>query len=168
MTVHVEVWPVAADTQGLWLLSGRDAWRSEMPVAGDASIHAEVEYVLDRHHAFDDTFLLHSTSWRNDDIGMVTTYIAAVRCDDFVRDTWPTAEPISAQLPGAVGAPLTHAAVDPPTPRFVDVLMHALRHLSWLRGTDGTVAAELDETWRRHLAEFEPALARMYQEPHAA
>jgi hypothetical protein len=27
MTVHVEVWPVAADEIGLWLVSGDDCWR---------------------------------------------------------------------------------------------------------------------------------------------
>jgi hypothetical protein len=46
--------------------------------------------------------------------------------------------------------------------------LHAIRHLAFLLKTDGTAAAALDDNWRRHLAEFEPALAQMYTERHAA
>lgn len=166
MTVHIEVWPVAADEVGLWLVSGIDAWRPDLPVGADSGIHPEVELELHRHGVLDDVKVLHSTSWRPEPVGLTVTYLAVVARPGFVRENWPAAEPISTQLPAAVGRPLTHGATEPPTPRHVDVLFHALRHVAWLLRTDATVAAELDHNWRTHLSGFEPALAKMYQDQH--
>jgi hypothetical protein len=71
----------------------------------------------------------------------------------------------------AVGQPPTHAAAEPPTVRYIDMLHHALRHLRFLTdpssiGFDATIAGELDETWQRHLTTFEPTIARMYSREH--
>lgn len=168
MTVRVEVWPVTADATGLWLVSGNDAWRPSLPVMADNDIHAEVELELARNGALDDAVLLHSTSWRPDPSGLLLTYVAVLRKAGEVRMNWPGAEPISTRLPEAVGRPLTHGPTEPPLPRFVDVLLHGIRHLAWLRDTDATVASALDEHWRRHLAALRPALAGMYSEVHQA
>jgi hypothetical protein len=168
MTVHFEVWPIAADEQGLWLVSGNDAWRPGLPIAADNDVHAEVELELSQQGALDDVLLLHSTSWRQDRWGLMLTYVAVLRRPGFVRENWPGAEPISSRLPVMVGKPLTHAAAEPPMPRRVDVLHHALRHLAFLRDNDGTASAVLDDNWRTHLAEFAPALAGMYSEIHHA
>ena len=35
MTTRVEVWPVAADELGIWLISGDDAWRPDLPVMAE-------------------------------------------------------------------------------------------------------------------------------------
>ena len=64
MTTRVEVWPVAADELGIWLISGDDAWRPDLPVMADNEPHFDVELELASHHAKDSTTLLHSTSWR--------------------------------------------------------------------------------------------------------
>jgi hypothetical protein len=168
MTVHFEVWPVAADEQGLWLVSGADAWRQGLPIAADNDVHVEVETELSRQGVLDDVVLLHSTSWRQDTWGLMLTYAAVLRRLGFVRENWPEAEPISSRLPAMVGTPLTHGAAEPPMPRRVDVLHHLLRHIAFLRENDGTAGAVLDEHWRRHLADFAPALATMYSAVHRA
>ena len=73
MTVHVEVWPIAADEIGLWLVSGDDCWRAG-PVMADDEPHSEVEYAVSEHMLLDDVALLHSTSWRVDGPRVVLTY----------------------------------------------------------------------------------------------
>lgn len=119
MTVRVEVWPVAADETGLWLVSGDDALRSAA-VPADSEPHAEVEITLARSGLMDHVTLLHSTSWRVDGPAILLTYVAVVATDDFVRGIWPGARPITVDLADAVGKPPTHAASEPPTPRYID------------------------------------------------
>jgi hypothetical protein len=166
MTVHAEVWPIAADDQGLWLVSGEDAWRPGLPVMGDDEIHAVVEGILTEHDALDDVVLLHSTSWRPDTWGLMLTYVAIVQCPGSVRASWPDAKPISPLLVHATGRPPTHGATEAPLPRWSDVLLHSLRHLAFLLENDATAAAVMDEHWRRHLSVLEPALAGLYSEVH--
>jgi ABC-type nitrate/sulfonate/bicarbonate transport system substrate-binding protein len=169
MNITVEVWPVAADEAGLWLLSGDDSWRYG-PVASDGDVHFEVEYLL-REHGIDpaaDVLVAHSTSWRPDGPTIVLTYIAVVKVSGFALDAWPDAAPITADLTEAVGKPPTHAANEAPIPRMVDVLFHGLRHLRYLLGTDRATADAMGDLWQQHLGPFEPALAGMYSEPHRA
>ncbi len=166
MAAWVEVWPVAADTQGIWLISGSTQWHPALPVAADSEPHAEVELLLAENGALTDAALIHSTSWRVDGPRLVLTYMVIVNCPGFVRKQWPMAAPVDVWLPAAVGRPLTHAANEPPTPRHVDVLLHGLRHLRFLRDEDGTAAAVMSAEWHRHLDGFAPALARMYSEVH--
>ncbi len=168
MTVRVELWPFAADAEGIWLVSGLDAWRPDLPIDATGVVHFEVEQLLAAHDATGDVELIHSTSWRPDGASIVLTFVAVLRCSGFVRDRWADAKPVSPALPAAVGTPPTHGAAEAPGPRLIDVVTHGLRHLNFLLRTDGTVAAALNDNWRRHLAEFEPALARMYEQPHAA
>lgn len=168
MTVQVEVWPVAADRIGLWLISGSDAWRSDAVMA-DGDVHFEVEMLLHEHGISDaDAPALHSTSWRPDGPAIVLTYMAVVNPGGAVRERWPHALPITAELAEAVGKPPTHAANEAPVPRYVDVALHGLRHLAYLREHDATNAAAMGDLWRQHLAPFESALAGMYSEPHKA
>jgi hypothetical protein len=162
MTVRVEVWPVAADPAGLWLVSGDDAWRSTAVMADDEP-HAQVEALLWEHGVRGDVELLHSTSWRTDGPAVVLTYVAPLRCDDFVRDRWPDARPVTLGLAASVGKPPEAAPADPPAPRYVDVLLHALRHLRFLLDTDAANRTAMDEHLRRWLGELEPALAGMYE-----
>lgn len=163
MTVRVEVWPVAADEAGIWLLD-TDAWRPNLPVMADTEPHADVELELASHGALAQVRLLHSTSWRMDGPAMMVTYVAVVGLGGLVRERWPAARPVSGELADAVGKPAAHGPTDPPTPRYIDVLMHGLRHLAFLLGTDTTCGDALDEHWRRHLAGLQPALAGLYQE----
>jgi hypothetical protein len=113
----------------------------------------------------DATRVIHSTSWRPDGPFIVLTYVAVVGfTTDAVIDSWGGAKPIGLALADAVGPPQTNAANAPPIPRYVDVLLHAIRHLRFLLSEDSTVAAELDEAWRRHLDVLRPVLAGMYSE----
>lgn len=165
MAVIPEVWPVAADEVGIWLISGDDAWRTAA-VPADSEPHFELDLELFAHGLRDRVTLMHSTSWRVDGPHLIVTYMAVIAVDDLVRGNWPGARPITGALADAVGRPPTHAATEPPAPRYIDVLMHGLRHLRFLLDYDATNSAALDDLWRQHLAPLKPALAAMYSEPH--
>ncbi len=160
MGVIVEVWPVAADQAGIWLLSGQDALRSDR-IPSDSEPHWEVETLLG-YEGQDKAALLHSTSWRIDGPHIVLTYMAVVAAADLVRADWPGAMPISDELLPTVGNPAPHGAAEVPAPRYVDVLMHGLRHLRFLLDTDAGAREVLTGRWTQHLAAMEPALAGMY------
>jgi len=163
MCVRVEIWPLAADDVGIWLLSGDDAWRPSLPVGAASEPHAEVELALAGNGVEESSVVLvHSTSWRADGPAVVLTYVAVLRHSGIIRDDWPKARPVSAQLPEAVGKPPVNAATDPPAPRYVDVLLHAIRHLRFLLDTDSTARDALTGPWRQHLPHFKAALAGMY------
>ena len=167
MGITVEVWPVAADEAGIWLVSGGDAWR-DGPVMADGDVHFDVESML-RAHYIDpdaDVAVIHSTSWRPDGPAVVLTYMAVVRAPGYVLETWPDAAPVTAALPAAVGKAPAHAAAEVPVPRVVDVLLHGVRHLKFLAGPDGDAetAAALDANFLLHLAPLRPALATMFSE----
>jgi hypothetical protein len=166
MKVRVEVWPLAADAAGLWLLSD-DAWRSGN-VPADDEPHSEISYLLGDHGVIDDTGLVHSTSWRVDGPAVILTYLAVVHTPDLVLDAWPDARPVTDDLMKAVGKPPTHAPTEAPAPRYIDVLLHGLRHLRFLMDADATTASAFDANWRRHLEPLEPELARMYDQHHGA
>jgi hypothetical protein len=178
MGVNVEVWPLAADEAGIWLVSGGEAW-SYGPVMADSDVHYEIELLLFRHDIDpDDTVFIamppgapradvvHSTSWRPDGPAIMLTYMAVVRTAGYVLETWPDAAPVTSALPAAVGKAPPHGAADVPVPRVVDVLLHGLRHLKFLAGPDGDAetAAALDGNWLLHLAPLRPALATMFSE----
>lgn len=167
MQVIVEVWPVAADEAGVWLASGAQAWRSDLPIQSDADPHGEVELMLATHGAAFDTLLLHSTSWRTDVPRLVLTYVAVLNAGSAVRARWPEALPVSLAFADTVH-PAPHAPTESPVVAEDAVLMHGLRHLAFLLETDATSAGTLDANWRRHLAELRPALAGMYSEAHSA
>lgn len=160
MGIQVELWTVAADKAGIWLL-GDDAWRSDR-LAADADVHAEVELLAYQHAPDLALSLIHSTSWRQDGPGIVLTYIAIGQAGEHVQDRYPGALPIATGLLAEVGKPNWHEADAPPVPRYIDVLMHAVRHLRFLRDTDASALEAMSGHWRAHLAEFEPALSGMY------
>ena len=178
MTVAVEVWPLAADKAGIWLVSGGGPWRFG-PVEAASDVHYEAELLLFGHDIDPDSALfievpaarpvtdvIHSTSWRPDGPAIVLTYMAVVRAPGYALETWPDAAPVTAALPAAVGKAPPHAAAEVPVPRVVDALLHGLRHLRFLATDEGDAetAAALDENWLRHLAPLRPALARMFSE----
>jgi hypothetical protein len=162
MPTYVEVWPVAADEARIWLLSGNGPWEPPLPVMSDSEPHWEVELALRGNGALDPPLMLHSTSWRVDGQHLVLTYIAVIRVVGLVLDTWPQAQPVSLELATAVGKPLSYHPAEPPTPRSIDVLLHAIRHLRFLMDTDSGNAATLDQHWRAQLSRLAPALSGMY------
>jgi hypothetical protein len=161
MNVRVECWVCAADSEAIWLLSDGDAWRSP-PVPASSDPHFEVELLLAGHET-ERPVLIHSTSWRPDGPTIMLTYVAVLACEGLVLDKWPAAQPVSADLLPAVGKPYTHGAAEVPVPRYIDVLHHALRHLTYLVGTDATARAALVGHWTSHLAQLEPAVSGMYE-----
>lgn len=165
MAAHVEVWPLAADRHGIWLLSGGDAWR-DGPVPADSDPLFEAEMLVHHHDPAMHLGLLHSTSWRPDGPLVILTWVGIAETDGLVVDRWPDALPVTAELYDKVGRPFTHAANEPPTPRDIDVLMHAIRHLRFLRDTDKSARDAMTPAWLDHLAAWEPALSGMYSESH--
>ena len=166
MGITVEVWPLAADDAGIWLVSGGDALRWG-PVMADGDVHYEAETLLRGFGvALDQVPVIHSTSWRPHGQAVVLTYMAVVRVPGYVLETWPDAAPVTAALPAAVRKAPAHGAAEVPVPRVVDVLLHGIRHLKFLAGPEGDAetAAALDATWLRHLAPLRPALAEMFSE----
>ena len=167
MTVRTEVWALAADDDGIWLIcGGGDAWRSR-PIAKDTDPHWAVQKMLRKHGALGSARIVHSTSWRAEGESIVLTYVAVVECPE-IRAHWPGAELVSTLLPDIWGPPRTHAAHQPPSPRYADVLLHAIRHLRFLEQNSATEAAQLSPAWKRHLLAFSPALAGMYSQVHGA
>ncbi len=164
MTVLVEVWPVAADVQRIWLLDGRDPWLSG-PVASDGAVQDEVDYSLAVNHA-DQVAMTHSTSWRVDGQSVRLTYMAVVDLGgQFALERWPHAQPVTTQLAAKVGRPIPHLPTEAPTPREIDVLYHGLRHLAYLALHDDEASATFDVLghWHEHLADLAPTLAGMYR-----
>jgi hypothetical protein len=178
MTVTVEVWPLAADEAGIWLVSDGDAWRYG-PVEAASDVHYEAERLLFRHDIDPDSALfvevpaarpvtdvIHSTSWRPSGPTIVLTYMAVVRADGYMLETWPEAAPVTSALPAAIGKEPPHGAAAVPVPRVAGVLLHGVRHLAFLATGEGDAetAAALDANWLRHLARLRPALAQMFSE----
>lgn len=169
MTIVVEVWPVAVDDTGLWLL-GPDALRADTAVPSDSDPLAECKLLLASHGIGEQHLIeIHGTSTRADGPRLLATHYAAVDCPGPVIEHWPDAQPIDLTLADAVldaagGRVPSHRPTEIPRPRDFDVLLHALRHL-WARlsyDQDAVDTYAPHPMWGVHLAGLSPALARMY------
>lgn len=169
MTVVVEVWPVAVDDNGVWLL-GPDALRGALPVPADSDPLTECKLLLAQHGiAADQLIEIHGTSTRTDGPRLLSTHYATVESRCPIVQYWPQAQPIDLSLAEDVltasgGRVPPHEPLGTPTPRDFDVLLHALRHL-WARlGYDqDAIDTYADRPlWALHLQSLAPALARMY------
>jgi hypothetical protein len=169
MHVIAEAWPLAADTQGIWLLT-RDWPLMTEPIGHNGDPHADLELELIRAQMFGATALLHQTSSRIDRDACILTYMAVIRCHGPVRSQWPDALPVSPKVAGHVGKPPTHGAAEAPVVRQWDVVLHGLRHLAFQLGPagDAELARVLDGNWGRHLAAWTPVLYQMYDRVHEA
>lgn len=165
LTTIVELWPVASDDAGLWLVSGGEALRTTLPVPADSSAYGEAYSLL--HRVEGRVRYFHSTSWRQQGPRLILSYIAVLDPDQpgvLAREQWPSALPISPTLLEAVGHPERHeATADAPIRRDVDVLLHSVRHIAFLATTDAAAAEALGTpSLRQQLATFSAALATMY------
>lgn len=159
--VCVEVWPLMASHDGLWLISGLDAWHTG---AIDSKPHTAVQRLLTVHGVNHLVQLLHSTSWRPVEDAVMLTYIAALDHHDVhIPTRWPASLAITPEWAVAVGHPLPHPPTAAPAPRDVDVLLHGLRHLSFLAATDTSAHACLDESWAMVMEPLGATLAGLYQ-----
>jgi hypothetical protein len=164
LPVQVEVWPIAADEVGLWLLSGNAPWVSgNVPLS--SRVHAEVEAVLREHDvSVPWQRYIHSTSWHEDDDALRVTYVVVVEPRGLVAEQWTEALPITPEMAITVGPAQAGPALAPPTPRRIDVLLHGMRHLAHLLDTDASAQGAIGTDCQRHLATFAPVLASMYAE----
>lgn len=168
--VRIEVWPVAADSAGLWLISGRDAWRTG-PLGDYERLYDTVLWQMEQH-GVKGVDLVHSTSWRDDPQdnmnAIITTYVVTVSPPDdghsggWTRAAWPDASPIGLKTAEVSGPPILVGAADEPQPRYVDVLFHALRHLRLLLEYDAEARRSLKDPWPVHLGRLTPVLSGMY------
>ena len=163
MAVIPEVWPVAADQTGIWLVSGGAPWYAA-PVPADSEPHFEIELDLMARGIRDRVALMHSTSWRVDYRlgGLVATYMVVMEADDLVPGCWPGAAPVTLAALEKVGKPTSHAPDEAPSPSHFHVLAHGLRHLRFLVDYDPSNAAALGELMRHHLEPMTPVLATLY------
>ena len=163
MAVIPEVWPVAADRAGIWLISGMTPWYMA-PVPADSEPHFEIELDLMARGTRDRVALMHSTSWRVDYQlgGLVATYMVVMEADDLVPGIWPGAVPVTLAALEKVGKPASHAADEAPSPSHFHVLAHGLRHLRFLVEYDPANAAAMGPLMRQHLEPLTPALAGLY------
>lgn len=167
MTVRVEIYPLAADEGGLWSLGGLRTVTPELVVMADSEPHAEVELAMARFGlTTDDVVALHSTSWRAEGTSVVLTYMAVVNLDRPARERFPQALPVTLEASGKAGKPIPHHPAEAPTPRYIDVLLHGIRHLHWLIEHDAPFAAVLNDHWRRALAPLKDLLAGLYSDPY--
>jgi hypothetical protein len=162
MGVRVELWVLAADGISISLVSGRAPLLTAR-IDADQFIQSEMELLAHEHFPGIRLPVTHSTSWRQAGPAMLTTYMAIAEAPEFVQDRWPGALPLTTELLAEVGKPFPHAPNGAPLPRRIDVLMHGVRHLRFLRDYDSTLRAGLDANWLRHLEPFEPDLARMFE-----
>ncbi len=167
MTARVEIYALAADQAGLWSLGGLKTVTPDLPIPADSEPHAEVELAMHRFGLTDDDVLaLHSTSWRAEGTSVVLTYMAVVQLDQPARERFPQALPVTLDVAGKVGKPIPHHPAEAPTPRYIDVLMHGIRHLHWLIEHDAPFAAVLTPHWRRALSPLKDILAGLYSDPY--
>jgi len=170
MGTGVAVYPIAADQTGFWQLSGEAGpWRSA-PVPSDSMPFVEVNLLLDSaavRHGGQLPVIVHQTSDMAQPGLLTCNFVAVYNVAALVRDEWPDALPIDVDSILAVhGAPVPHASDEPPAQvRDLDVALHALRHLAFLRIHDAGVRRDLPMIVRSKLADVAPALFTMYQGP---
>jgi len=168
MHVTAEIWPLAADEAGIWLVSGDWPWVT-LPFADDTSFNAEFEWALLEHGA---TAVLgpHGTSCRIDGPAQIDSAVVVVQCRGPVRKSWPQAKPVPVEkIVAEVGKPPTHPANRVPDEvRQWDALVQAIRHLAFQLTPygDAELADKLDNWWRFHLAGVSPVLFRLYDRVH--
>ena len=145
--------PVQAEIFVIWLNGdrleatgphGADAWIVEL-AAGDHPLQT-VDAVVRR--VIGPPRLVHSTSWRRDRDAVILSFLVVIGPE---------------QRGGMASAPIGRAelarsgATAPPEEiGSLQVLEHALRHLSWLAREDPVVRAELSTDWHRALAPYTP------------
>lgn len=160
----IELWPLAADEAGIWLLSGEEPLVSD-PVQSDVGKYATAEQAAQRFSRLP-LKVLHQTSARDAKNLGIETWIAIPVLDGLFIEQFPDAAPVTPELLEVVGRPFPHAGAQAPLNRRVDILQHALRHVAWLVGPfgDANIRAALEPWWLAHLATLQPGLSTLYTE----
>jgi hypothetical protein len=177
MRTWVEVYPVAATEQGIWLLSGGSPWIDTDAVPADSTPWWAMERLLRdrgvRPSDRDDSFAIsqvtavvnHQTSCRYTNVGQVDTFITVLADGELL----PGARPISLPAVELMGRPVPHRSTDlPDVISAADVLLHGLRHLRHLYLFDSTARRDMPALLAKHLMVLQPALAGLYGQTHQA
>lgn len=167
MVTQVAIFPVAADTEGFWLLSSLGPWRSTEPVPGDSTPMNEVKLMLDKVRAGGTVYpvLVHQTS----DLAAVgeqfCNFVAVYDVADLVVDEWPRAAALDIQrILTAHGTPEPHPSTEAPAQvRAMDVALHAIRHLAFLNQYDAQARKDLPWIVKRKLSDVAPALFGLFE-----
>jgi hypothetical protein len=171
--VTAEVWAVAADEAGLWLVSPGGPWASLPIVRGDGPHDAAIRELQTRG-LYRRGMLVHQSSSRTDGPAQVTTWMALVPGREPVPARFPDARPVSPVLAEIAGPPPTHAPDELPVFALWHVLAHGLRELWRLGQTNATLRRAMDEqspSLREHLGSsawqdvFRTMYAQEHQEP---
>ena len=144
--VLVEVFVLYVRTGAIELTGpcGAAPWYIEK-AAGEHPVDVVHRLVVD---AIGEPELVHSTSWRQSDDGVILSFFVVVGPALVeAMDSAPVGRSPLARS-GATTAPATIATGQ--------VLEHAIRHLAWLARDDEAVQAKLSEEWRSALAPYLP------------
>jgi hypothetical protein len=144
--VLVEVFVLCLRTGAIELTGpcGAAPWYIEK-AAGEHPVDVVRRLVVD---AIGEPELVHSTSWRQSDDGVILSFFVVV--DPALVETMDSA-PVGRGELARSGATTAPAAI-----ATGQVLEHAIRHLAWLARDDAVVRAKLSEEWRSALAPYLP------------
>lgn len=170
--LHVtsEVWPVAADEQGVWLLEPEWPLLS-LPIVRGSNPHEASRLELQTRGLYSPGMVLHQTSSRTDGPAEVATFLAIIPGSEPVPALFSEARPVSPVLAEVAGPPPTHAPDELPVFALWHVLAHGLRELWRLRMADATLRRAMDEQ-SPYLAEhlgsraWQDVFAAMYAQEH--
>lgn len=123
---------------------GAAPWYIEK-AAGEHPVDVVRRLVVD---AIGEPDLVHSTSWRQSDDGVILSVFVVV--DPVLVEAMASA-PV-----GRSALARSAATTAPATIATVQVLEHAIRHLAWLARDDEAVQAKLSAEWRSALAPYLP------------
>ncbi|MGH9277768.1 MAG: hypothetical protein ACRD12_06625 [Acidimicrobiales bacterium] len=123
---------------------GAGPWYIEK-AAGDHPVDVVRRLVVD---AIGDPELVHSTSWRQGDQGVILTFFVVID-----RDLIGT---MAAAPVGRVDLARSGATAAPAAIATGQVLEHAIRHLAWLARDDAVVRSRLSAAWHDALAAYIP------------
>lgn len=162
MGVVAEVFAFAASEHGIWHLPGLDPLQSA-PIPVSLGIGPATAGLLETFGVTGNLALMHGTSDRDEDGCAILTHAAVVDCPDPLHH-WRDAVPVAWSLFDEVHAPPPHAPTEPPAEiRYIDVLLHALRHLAYHQMTDSDGRAAMPPLMAAHLSLLRPELFRRYE-----
>jgi len=132
-------------------------------VPGGSNPGWELDLLLDRRGVRDDVLIKHGTSNRWDETGQIDTFLVVLSVDGLVKARWPEAKTIRVKaLLKQVGPPAPHPADEfPEVIRQLDVLLHGIRHLAFLKLFDASAFEAMPAVLRTHLEHVLPDLAKM-------
>lgn len=151
LPLRVEVWALAVDDFGAYLVSGDQAWAAGMPVQVGGSPDLDAEDLLREYDVWQQTLYLHPSHFRMTRDGLVVAYTVMLRTSGPVRNRWSQAVSLAAVQTGAVALPGR------------DVLLTGVGYLRWMLDNEPDFLALLrgagvETVWAKQLRRFAPAL----------